>query len=138
MLSKLGIDKINGAVLDLGVSSYQLDEASRGFSYMHDAPLDMRMDRTASLTAYEVVNTYSERELSRILKEYGEELFASKIASRICTKRQETPIKTTLELAEIITSAIPQKFRFDGGNPKAFSKGGDSGNIKGVKGFHNL
>ncbi len=112
-----GFDKVDGILMDLGVSSHQLDVAERGFSYMKDAPLDMRMDQTAALSAYEVVNTYSERELSRILKEYGEERFATKIASRICTKRQEAPIKTTLELAEIITSAIPQKFRFDGGNP---------------------
>ncbi len=112
-----GFDRVDGILMDLGVSSHQLDVAERGFSYIKDAPLDMRMDRTAPLTAYEVVNTYSERELARILKEYGEERFASKIAYKICTKRNDSPIKTTLELAEVITSAIPQKNRFEGGNP---------------------
>ena len=112
-----GFEKVDGIIMDLGVSSHQLDVAERGFSYIKDAPLDMRMDQTSPLTAYDVVNSYSEREIARILKDYGEEKFASKIASKICTKRLEAPIKNTLELAEIITSAIPQKFRYDGGNP---------------------
>ncbi len=112
-----GFEKVDGILMDLGVSSHQLDVAERGFSYIKDAPLDMRMDQTSPLTAYEVVNAYPERELARILRDYGEERFASKIASRICTARTNSPIKTTLELAEIITSAIPQKFRYEGGNP---------------------
>ena len=112
-----GFERVDGIIMDLGVSSHQLDVAERGFSYIKDAPLDMRMDRMAPLTAYEVVNSYPERELARILRDYGEEKFASKIASAICAKRNEAPIKNTLELAEIITSAIPAKFRFEGGNP---------------------
>ena len=112
-----GFERVDGIIMDLGVSSHQLDVAERGFSYIKDAPLDMRMDRMAPLTAYEVVNGYPERELARILRDYGEEKFASKIASAICAKRNEAPIKNTLELAEIITSAIPAKFRFEGGNP---------------------
>ncbi len=112
-----GYEKVDGILMDLGVSSHQLDVAERGFSYMKDALLDMRMDQTSPLTAYEVVNAYPERELARILRDYGEERFAAKIASRICTARANAPIKATLELAEIITSAIPQKFRYEGGNP---------------------
>ena len=112
-----GYEKVDGIIMDLGVSSHQLDVAERGFSYIKDAPLDMRMDQTAPMTAYDVVNGYSERELARILRDYGEEKFASKIANRICTKRAEKPIETTLELADIIASAIPSKFRYDNGNP---------------------
>lgn len=112
-----GFERVDGIIMDLGVSSHQLDVAERGFSYIKDAPLDMRMDQTAPLTAYEVVNSYPERELARIFRDYGEEKFASKIASAICAKRIEAPIGNTLELAEIITSAIPAKFRFEGGNP---------------------
>lgn len=112
-----GFERVDGILMDLGVSSHQLDVAERGFSYIKDAPLDMRMDQTASLTAYEVVNNYSERELIRILRDYGEERFASKIASRICSQRSAKPIETTLELADIIISAIPPKFRHEGGNP---------------------
>ncbi len=112
-----GFEKVDGVLMDLGVSSHQLDVAERGFSYIKDAPLDMRMDQSASLTAFEVVNGYPERELVRILRDYGEERFAPKIASKICSARSLNPIKTTLELAEIITSAIPQKFRYEGGNP---------------------
>ncbi len=112
-----GYDRVDGILMDLGVSSHQLDVAERGFSYIKDAPLDMRMDRSASLTAYEVVNTYSENELIRILRDYGEERFASRIAKKICEVRNEKPIQTTLELAELVTSAIPQKFRYDNGNP---------------------
>lgn len=112
-----GYEKVDGIIMDLGVSSHQLDVAERGFSYIKDAALDMRMDQTSPLTASDVVNTYPERELVRILRDYGEERFASKIASRICSVRTGKPINTTLELAEIITSAIPQKFRYEGGNP---------------------
>lgn len=112
-----GFERVDGIIMDLGVSSHQLDVAERGFSYIKDAPLDMRMDQTAPLTAYDVVNNYSERDLVRILRDYGEEKFASKIAAKICAKRSESPIKNTLELAEIIASAIPSKFRFEGGNP---------------------
>ena len=112
-----GYEKVDGIIMDLGVSSHQLDVAERGFSYIKDAPLDMRMDQTAPMTAYDVVNGYSERDLARILRDYGEEKFASKIANRICTKRAEKPIETTLELADIIASAIPSKFRYDNGNP---------------------
>ncbi len=112
-----GFERVDGIIMDLGVSSHQLDVAERGFSYIKDAPLDMRMDQTAPLTAYDVVNGYSERDLVRILRDYGEEKFASKIAAKICAKRTESPIKNTLELAEIIASAIPSKFRFEGGNP---------------------
>lgn len=112
-----GYDRVDGILMDLGVSSHQLDVAERGFSYIKDAPLDMRMDRSASLTAYEVVNTYSESELIRILRDYGEERFASRIARKICEARSEKPIQNTLELAELVTSAIPQKFRYDNGNP---------------------
>lgn len=112
-----GFDKVDGILMDLGVSSHQLDVAERGFSYIKDAPLDMRMDRQSQLTAYEVVNNYSEYELAKILRDYGEEKFANKIASRICASRNTSPIKSTLELSEIITSAIPQKFRYEGGNP---------------------
>lgn len=112
-----GFESVDGIIMDLGVSSHQLDVAERGFSYIKDAPLDMRMDQTAPLTAYDVVNSYSEQDIARILRDYGEEKFASKIASKICAKRSEAPIKNTLELAEIITSAIPSKFRYDGGNP---------------------
>ncbi len=112
-----GFDRVDGIIMDLGVSSHQLDVAERGFSYNKDARLDMRMDQTSTLTAYEVVNGYSEQDITRILRDYGEERFASKIANRICTVRKEAPIETTLQLAEIITSAIPSKFRYEGGNP---------------------
>lgn len=116
-VNSVGFDKVDGIIMDLGVSSHQLDVAERGFSYIKDAPLDMRMDQTAPLTAYDVVNRYTERDLARILRDYGEERFAPKIASRICSARNEKPIETTLQLAEIIISAIPQKFRYEGGNP---------------------
>lgn len=116
-VASVGINKVDGIIMDLGVSSHQLDVAERGFSYMQDAPLDMRMDQTSPLTAYDVVNTYSERELIRILRDYGEERFASNIASKICAKRSENAINTTIELSDIITSAIPAKFRREGGHP---------------------
>lgn len=113
----LGYDRIDGLLLDLGVSSFQLDEASRGFSYNADAPLDMRMSDTNPLTAYEVVNSYSESELKRILFEYGEERFAGRIASKIVNARAIKPIETTLELSELIKNAIPSAARNGGHHP---------------------
>ena len=113
-LGDLQIDKVDGILLDLGVSSYQLDEKSRGFSYMSNSKLDMRMDRTSKLTAEEVINIYSEKELARILFEYGEEKFANKIARRICEYRTGNRIETTKELAEIIENTIPKAMQKDG------------------------
>lgn len=107
ILDDLGIPQVNGILLDLGVSSPQLDEVSRGFSYMADAPLDMRMDRSGGLTAHEVVNTWPREELRRILYDYGEERYAPQIASAIVRKREVKPIETTLELVDIIRSAMP-------------------------------
>ena len=107
ILADLHIDGADGMLFDLGVSSPQLDDAERGFSYMHDAPLDMRMDRTAYLTAREVVNSWSYEELRRILFEYGEERYAPAIAKRIVQARETAPVQTTLELAELIRSAMP-------------------------------
>ena len=117
ILSELDIEHIDGAVIDLGVSSYQLDSAERGFSYMQDAPLDMRMDKDSDFSAYDVVNTYSEEELARIFFEYGEEKFSRKVAKLICQTRNEKNIETTLELVEIIKKAIPEKFRQKGSHP---------------------
>ncbi len=113
----LGIEKIDGLLIDLGVSSFQLDEAERGFSYSADAPLDMRMDQRKKLSAYDVVNTYSEEELRRILFEYGEEKFSAKIAEKIVSERSRSPIRTTLELSELIKSAIPAAARNGGHHP---------------------
>ena len=107
VLDSLDIPAVDGMLFDLGVSSPQLDDAERGFSYMQDAPLDMRMDRTAGLTAYEVVNTWPEAELKRILYTYGEERYAPRIAAAIAARRAERPIATTLELADLIRSAMP-------------------------------
>ena len=107
ILDELGIDGADGMLFDLGVSSPQLDDAGRGFSYRHDAPLDMRMDRTAALDAREVVNEWSYEELRRILFAYGEERYAPLIAKHIVQKREEAPIETTLQLAEIIKAAMP-------------------------------
>ena len=112
ILHHQGIEKADGILLDLGVSSYQLDEPSRGFSYKAEAPLDMRMDQDASLTASDVVNTYSEKELTRIFRDYGEERFSPLITRRILEKREQKPIETTAELADIIASAIPSKYRY--------------------------
>lgn len=117
IISSLGIEAIDGAVIDLGVSSYQLDFSERGFSYMEDAPLDMRMDRTSSFSAYDVINTYSETELTRIFFEYGEERFSKKVASIICEERNKRNIETTLELVDIIKRAIPERFRQKGSHP---------------------
>ncbi len=109
--------KVDGILLDLGVSSYQLDTAERGFSYMHDAPMDMRMNEDDSFTAYDVVNTYSEKELTQIIREYGEEKWASRISQFIVRARNEAPIETTGELTDIIKSAIPAKARRTGPHP---------------------
>ena len=106
-LQELNIPGVDGILLDLGVSSPQLDDGSRGFSYMTDAPLDMRMDHSDSLSAHTVVNTWSYEELKRILFEYGEERYAPQIASAICKRRETAPIQTTLELVEVIRSAMP-------------------------------
>ena len=113
----LGVAKIDGLLLDLGVSSYQLDTAERGFSYMADAPLDMRMDKRAALDACRVVNEYSEAELKRIFWEYGEERFSGRIAARIVAQRNQQPILTTGELVQIIRSAIPAGMREGGSHP---------------------
>ena len=107
VLDDLGIAKVDGMLFDLGVSSPQLDDKARGFSYMADAPLDMRMDRSEGLTAYDVVNTYDQESLKRILYTYGEERYAPKIAAAIVKRRAEKPIETTLELAELIRAAMP-------------------------------
>ena len=117
VLAEKGIEGVDGILLDLGVSSYQLDNPERGFAYSVDAPLDMRMDQRNALSAYEVVNDYSEENLSRILHEYGEERFARKIAHNICVSRQQAPIRTTGELIEIIKRSIPAKIRAMGGHP---------------------
>lgn len=117
ILESLDISEIDGAVLDLGVSSYQLDNAERGFSYMHDAPLDMRMNRENELSAYEVVNNYSVGELTKIFYEYGEENWSKRVAEFIVEKRKIAPIKTTLELVDVIKAAIPQKARQEGSHP---------------------
>ena len=107
VLSRCGVSGADGMLFDLGVSSPQLDDASRGFSYMQDAPLDMRMDTSAPLSAYEVVNTWSQEELRRILYEYGEERYAPAIAKAIVRARETAPVNTTLELVEIIRGAMP-------------------------------
>lgn len=117
VLSDLHIEKINGALLDLGVSSHQLDEPERGFSYMHDAPLDMRMDRQAAKSAYDVVNGYSEEALANIIRTYGEENWAKRIAAFIAKRRAMTPVRTTGELVGIIKDAIPAGARQEGGHP---------------------
>lgn len=116
-IEKLEIDGIDGVLADLGVSSHQLDEASRGFSYMNDAALDMRMDNRCKYSAWDVVNEYSEEELHRIIKEYGEENWAKRIAKFIVEAREEKSIDTTYELVEIIKKAIPKKARIDGPHP---------------------
>ncbi len=117
VLADLGIPGVDGVLADLGVSSYQLDTAERGFSYMQDAPLDMRMDREQPLRAYDVVNTYSEEELRRILYDFGEEKFARNIAANIVKKRSERPIETTLELAELVKASMPKTAREGGHHP---------------------
>ena len=117
VLKSLEIEEVDGILLDLGVSSYQLDTAERGFSYMADAPLDMRMDRRQEKTARDIVNYYTQAELTHIIRDYGEDKFAAKIAAKIVGFRESKPIETTGELAEIIKSAIPMKCRLTGGHP---------------------
>ncbi len=112
-----GFDRVSGIVLDLGVSSYQLDTAERGFSYHNDAPLDMRMDDRSSRTAKDIVNGYSENELFRIIRDYGEDQFAKNIAKHIVKRRQESEIETTFQLVECIKAAIPAKIRMASGHP---------------------
>lgn len=117
ILDNLGIDKVDGALLDLGVSSYQLDTAERGFSYMHAAPLDMRMDRDDSFTAYDVVNTYDEKKLKNVISRYGEEKWAARISKFIVDARKSAPIETTDRLVEIIKAAVPAAARREGPHP---------------------
>ena len=117
VLHELGIEKVSGIVLDLGVSSYQLDEPERGFTYREDVPLDMRMDRRQPKTAKNIVNEYSEMELFRIIRDYGEDKFAKNIAKHIVAAREKKEIETTGELIEIIKAAIPAKVRATGGHP---------------------
>lgn len=116
-LNKLGIETIDGFLVDLGVSSHQLDVPERGFSYMQDAPLDMRMDNDAELSAYDVVNTYSEAELKRVIKDYGEENWSARIAKLIVERRATMPIRTTFELVDAIKAAIPKKMRDENQHP---------------------
>jgi 16S rRNA (cytosine1402-N4)-methyltransferase len=116
-LKQIGIDKVDGIVLDLGVSSFQLDNSERGFSYRYDTTLDMRMDLRQSLTARDIINQYTETELYRVIKDYGEEQFAKNIAKHIVKARADRPIETTGELNEIIKAAIPARMRAVGGHP---------------------
>ena len=117
ILDELGIDRIDGMLMDIGVSSHQLDEAERGFSYQQDAPLDMRMDATKPFSAYDVVNTYSEADLDRIIFTYGEERWAKRIAQFIVAERANKPIETTGELVDVIKKAVPKGARKDGPHP---------------------
>ncbi len=117
VLSSIQVDKVNGILLDLGVSSYQLDTPQRGFSYREDAPLDMRMDKRNEKTARDIVNDYSEMELYRVIRNYGEDRFAKNIAKHIAKARLDKPIETTFQLNEIIKAAIPARVRAVGGHP---------------------
>ncbi|QHT55483.1 16S rRNA (cytosine(1402)-N(4))-methyltransferase RsmH [Cellulomonas sp. H30R-01] len=117
VLDDLGLAHVQGVLMDLGVSSLQLDERERGFSYAHDAPLDMRMDATRGLTAADVVNTYEEREIARVLREYGEERFAPRIARSIVRAREKAPLARTGELVDLVRAAIPAATRKTGGHP---------------------
>ncbi|WP_346913509.1 16S rRNA (cytosine(1402)-N(4))-methyltransferase RsmH [Clostridium sp.] len=117
ILESLEIEKVDGILMDLGVSSYQLDQGERGFSYMKEAALDMRMNREEPFSAYNVVNEYGEDELFRILRDFGEEKFSRRIANRIVEKRKIKPVETTLELVKIIDECIPAKFKREGGHP---------------------
>ena len=116
-LAEIGVTGVDGILLDLGVSSYQLDNAERGFTYREDVPLDMRMDQRESRTARDIVNTYSEKELYRIIRDFGEDKFAKNIAKHIVAAREKQPIETTGELTAIIRSAIPKKVQMSGGHP---------------------
>ena len=117
VLDELGIEKTDGILLDLGISSYQIDNPERGFSYMADAPLDMRMDQRGGITAADIVNTADVKTLTAILRDFGEERFAKNIAGRIAEQREKAPIRTTGELVELICAAVPKKFRDVGGHP---------------------
>ena len=117
VLERLNIEKVDGILMDLGVSSHQLDVAERGFSYMQDAPLDMRMNRDSDFSAYNIINDYSEGQLCKIISDYGEEKFAKRIAKFIVDRRSAKPIDTTLELVDIIKAAIPAKARREGPHP---------------------
>lgn len=117
ILEELSLHKVDGILMDLGVSSYQLDTGERGFSYMKDAPLDMRMNRENGFSAYEIINNYSEEDLYRIIRDYGEERFSKRIASFIVNRRAGKPIETTFELVDIIKAAIPAKARREGPHP---------------------
>ena len=117
LLSEIGVTSVDGILLDLGVSSHQLDTQERGFSYKSEAPLDMRMDQEAALSARDVVNTYPEAELARVIWTYGEERFSRRIAERICRAREQSPIETTLQLAQIVRDAIPAKYRNEPQHP---------------------
>lgn len=117
VLRSIGVEKVDGIVLDLGVSSYQLDTAERGFSYREDAPLDMRMDRRQKMTARDIVNDYSEMDLYRVIRDYGEDKFAKNIARHIVAERAKRPIETTGQLVEIIRHAIPMKYQKKSGHP---------------------
>ena len=117
VLARLGLDRVQGVLFDLGVSSLQLDEVTRGFSYAQDAPLDMRMDQSTGVTAAEVVNTYPAAELARVLRDYGEERFARRIADRIVSERAREPFAGSARLAELVRSAIPAATRRTGGHP---------------------
>ena len=117
VLNSLGVEKVDGILLDIGVSSYQLDNAERGFTYKVDAPLDMRMDKSNSMTAKDIVNGYSEMELFRVIRDYGEDKFAKNIAKHIVKTREKKEIETTGELIEAIKAAIPAKIQATGGHP---------------------
>lgn len=117
VIHNLGIEKVDGIILDLGVSSYQLDTPERGFSYRENAPLDMRMDTRGDVTAKDIINGYSEMELYRIIRDYGEDNFAKNIAKHIVKRRMVAPLETTDELTEVIKAAIPMKVRMNGGHP---------------------
>jgi 16S rRNA (cytosine1402-N4)-methyltransferase len=117
IMKNLGIEKVDGFLLDIGVSSYQLDEAKRGFSYMQDAPLDMRMDVSADLSAYDVVNGYTQKQLDDVIFNYGEERWAKRIAQFIVEERKKKPIESTFELVDIIKKAVPKGARKDGPHP---------------------
>ncbi|MCM0650419.1 16S rRNA (cytosine(1402)-N(4))-methyltransferase RsmH [Clostridium swellfunianum] len=117
ILEELNIEGVDGILMDLGVSSYQLDTGERGFSYMQDAPLDMRMNRESDFSAYDLVNEYSVEELYRVIRDFGEEKFAKRVAQFIVDRRKNKPIETTLELVDIIKAAIPAKARREGPHP---------------------
>ena len=117
VLKDLGISRVDGILLDLGVSSFQLDEKDRGFTYREDVPLDMRMDQRQTFSARDIVNGYSEQELFHIIRDYGEDKFAKNIAKHIAAEREKAPIETTGQLIEVIKHAIPMKVRAVGGHP---------------------